>query len=561
MLYTFVRPIIGVSFCLTLHINLSCAEAQVECKRAADHRSEALIQREAQGLERVAAQLPQHWSHDKTVIKGEAGADHNWKSNICPCLDGKQGLLISPDGTRIIRCLKNDQGYVAIVFDVQTGALVQRFPHVDAALQTVVWSPHGRFVVDYDHGSKNIRVWDLQRGTVAPLVVQNNIVGVSWDPQGRYITVMGQQHAIEIVDATTQRSLYQGFALSEVEAHMRALWNRAGTYVGIITNAQGEDIGGVVNIYAVDNGTLRRVAVCNQEVERFAWLNDTTLVFIDKQGLYSLQVDVQDSDPKGIAGLGKQEERVIYELLCSKPEASIVVISYRDIPKKTDSILVLDLAKVPQPLVWRSERHGTEELHGNNSLFLVAQDTHLLMKRNGTVTLYTMAIGNKPSDANRIVTIKPFTEYSASSENFSLSVSPSGDQFACRHKSGKIKLYDAWRGTLLCEVPAKHNQWVGWSADGKLMAQQLDDVSIYAPSGRALHAPRVIRTSPVVRAAVPDAIAPAGAPAPAAPSRLQAFWTFLRKPSVFGPLLFAAVIMCGGTSYYRWWKKHRLPLH
>lgn len=542
----------------------AAAQAQMESKFIKDRQeTETELFKRAEAGEAAAA--GGSWVFTKKHTKGGPGA--------IAAGQGSRGSLVNPQDTQIFRSTAlSNHHYAGEIFDAcSNGASLKRFyPDVNSDIGTVVWSANSQFIADYTTGIPAIRIWDVHAEKVATLTCQSNPLDVFWDPQGRYLTVLGSGRKIDIFDATTKTKVHAGEAYDRFAKDTQVVWNPSGTYVSIALSEAGDaggECGGKIGLYRVHDGVLIPLKQYKQNVERVAWLNDTTFLFIDEQGLCLDNVDGGvDGTVEDILGLGKQGEHLVVQLFCSKPESHLAVVTYQDTKQKQNSIFVFDLENRSTILFglstrvseYKDIRSGVKYETQPGECYLGAQDSRLLVRDRRTGVVQTYDLTWRRQNPIPCCTVEPFQEFNARERvNYTISMSPSGDEFVCRHSSGKIKIFDCWSGREVLSRAANASQWPQWSVDGKkLLIQCLNDVFVVERQGaqpqgaqRAL-APRVIHAHNLMAA-------PAENPAP---MHRRKFWSFLRKPKVYGSLLFILALSVGGSSYYTWWKKHRLPL-
>jgi WD40 repeat protein/class 3 adenylate cyclase len=129
------------------------------------------------------------WPEEHTVRVVEAATGH-----VVQEITGLETFVLStgmsPDGTRVVAG-SADADY-AEVFDVATGDSLFRLPRHSYSVNTVSWSPDGRWIAT-GAGDSSVRVWGAETGQLEERLVGHTgvVVTVDWSPDSQRIVSGG----------------------------------------------------------------------------------------------------------------------------------------------------------------------------------------------------------------------------------------------------------------------------------------------------------------------------------------------------------------------------------
>jgi WD40 repeat protein/class 3 adenylate cyclase len=188
------------------------------------------------------------WPEDDTVRVADAAT-----GTIVRTFEGLDTFVfdtaLSPDGSRLV--VASADVDVATVFDVRTGDVVFELPGHTYSVNSVSWSPNGRWIAT-GAGDSSVRVWDASTGELQERLLGHAgvVTTVDWSPDSRRIVSGGSDGTARVWELEMHRT--QGTV--EVEGRQVYLLSAEQTQSGLFAafSPDGERvITGDVGIAAV----------------------------------------------------------------------------------------------------------------------------------------------------------------------------------------------------------------------------------------------------------------------------------------------------------------------
>ena len=152
---------------------------------------------------------------------------------------------LSPDGSQL--AVASADVDVVSVFDVRTGDLVVELPRHNYSVNSVSWSPNGRWIAT-GAGDSSVRVWDAATGTLEERLVGHAgvVTTVDWSPDSRHIVSGGSDGTARVWEL----ELHPTKGTVEVEGRqvhlLSAQQTQSGLYAGFSPDGQRVLTGDVV---------------------------------------------------------------------------------------------------------------------------------------------------------------------------------------------------------------------------------------------------------------------------------------------------------------------------
>lgn len=509
-----------------------------------------------------AAQLSRKYESYKWVIRKHVVTDRREKFVIAGSkfshIVEEKGCFLSPKENLVFRRLSDIQDcrprsnftnaswhrYTGALFNAEDGSLVKTFTPIELNLfetgGTCVWNQQGTFIAEYQ--KKSLRIWNVETGRIHVLECNDDVEGVAWCPNGRYIAAIGNQ-TITFIDAFepgikhTQRGTYYKYKKCD-EYPIR--WNDSGTTICF----KNFDNKGKTYVYRVKEGVFEPAKQIDN-VTSFEWIDDFRLAVLmyyeDKRQLkiidtrkssaFEKEFELSDSDQN-------QE--------CLQKVGTTFFWAERLLSSEKRKIVKFDAYHDQKPVDFTMIDDGI----GDSTFFILNKTLLVYDEDVGQLCFYDLQSGKRlkviESPFKRcsscIIKISPDKNYVAFYRPFSRQPAAVVDcrtYEECMAVLGKIDLLQI--------------TMVSWTSSGKLVSSFSDNSG---GSGMVVSEPQTAKplNSQVVKRAVASD-SPTASPAPAAPHEPFAggVWNWMtryRKPLCFmGCALLLATVGYWGIKY------------
>lgn len=483
-------------------------------------------------------------------------------------------------------------------------------------VQTIALNPVTNGFVTFVQGAKLAFCWDAQGGQ--QFVIQPDVgeqIGdvIQWSPDGQFLAVVASGQGL--FSLTVLNAQGEQVARHECARPIRAItWSSDARYIAL------SFLGGIDEVFDREKGHLVQADEQASKPGLFVGQNaDGSYLFSSQGKITKIEADSARALFEVMAGAydlicwpsstrcvcvqsstGKIEcfEKHEQELprLAWVQEIRKTITWQSCVCKQTDPLNRISVSPCGRFLATEKKNSAVVEVLDVTTLNTVISSAHmgdsrLVWSKQGNYLLarpsvHEVSIINiRANNVIRIQTEKVIDRQSAvvveeRAAFVSAQCSPDEHFVVTRDTDNQVKIWDIERGVCLQTMPRVTT--LSWSADransrlaiGSVNEKQLATVTVYSvalPVQRApaIHAPaehapavqEIHHANDVVPDVVVPVIAPIAAPVPAKPNDWANWlWTTMRKPHIRNTLLACVGVAVVFGGYYRWWKKHRLPL-